>query len=307
MVDISFSHPHYLFFLFLIPVFILIHFVTLRSIRTSALRFANFDLIARVKGVDFFSRSIVILFLSGVIVLFLAMAVSGATLHTVIDASSHSFVVSLDSSRSMEANDILPNRMEAAKEAAMSFVDATPLATRIGVISFSGNSFIEQDLTNSKILVKAAIRKIAISGIGGTDLYEAVITGTNMLKNEESKAIVILSDGQNNVGFLDEAINYANTNDVVVHTIAFGTEEGGLTDYGLSKVDEDSLKALAFNTDGEFFRATNKEELLESFNNAITLTKKKVAIDLTQYLVVAAMLLFALEYLLINTRYRRLP
>ncbi len=306
MVSISFLYPRYLFFLFLIPLFIFIHIVTLRASRTTALKFANFEAIARIKGVDFFSKNIITLFLSILIIFLLVMAVSGLTLHTTIKATDYSFVIALDSSESMGANDLLPNRMEAAKRAAVAFIDALPITTRVGVISFSGNAIIEQDLTESKSSMKSAVNEVQISEISGTDVYEAVITGTNLLSAENTKAIILLSDGQINVGTINDAIVYANENDIVVHTIAIGTEEGGETSYGLSKLDEDSLKALSYNTNGQFFRALDENELSNSFNEAIAKTERKVGINLADYLLIASILLFAFEYYLINSRYRRL-
>lgn len=306
MVSISFLYPRYLFFLFLIPLFILIHLITLRAAKTTALKFANFEAIARIKGVDFLSKNIITLFLSIVIMFLLVMSISGLTLHTLIDATEYSFVISLDTSESMSANDLLPNRMETAKRAALAFIDSLPITTKAGVISFSGNALIEQELTDSKSSMKTAVNDIQVGEISGTDIYEAIITGTNLLSAEKTKAIILLSDGQLNVGTIDDAVKYANENDIVVHTIAIGTEAGGETSYGLSKVDEDSLKALSYNTNGQFFRALDEAELSNSFNEALAKTKRKVGINLSNYLLIASILLFALEYYLINSRYRRL-
>ena len=306
MVSISFLYPKFLFFLFLIPLFIFIHLATLKATRTASLKFANFEAIGRVRGVDFISKNIIILFLSILIVFLLIMAMAGLRVHILADASTFSFVIALDSSKSMEADDLFPNRMGAAKKAAISFIDELPFGSRAGIISFSGNSYIEQDLTDNKGLMKEAINGIELSEISGTDIYEAIITGTNMLKGEDSKAIILLSDGQLNVGSIAETINYANDNDVAVHTIAVGTEEGGETSYGLSKVDEDSLKALSYNTQGASLKASDEEGLLNSFSEAMAKTEKKVAINISNYLIVVSVLFFALEYFLVNSRYRRL-
>ena len=307
MVEISFSHPQYLFFLFIIPLFILIHFITLRTSRASALKFANFDLIARIRGIEFFSRNIAVLILSSIVATLIILALSGLTVHTIVDASSQSFILAIDASKSKEATDFVPSRLEAAKESVISFVNDLPISTRVGVISFSGNSFIEQEVTDDRGLVRNAIQNTFISTIGGTDFYEAVITATNLLRGEETKAIIILSDGQENVGALDEAIAYANDNNVIIHTFAVGTEEGGETSFGISKVNVDALKALAFNTDGEFFMTKTKEELGDALKGTVQITERKTTINFSKYLMIAAIILFALEYLLINTRYRRLP
>ncbi|MDO8508500.1 MAG: VWA domain-containing protein [Nanoarchaeota archaeon] len=306
MASISFLYPQYLFFLLLIPSYIFIHLATLKTTKSTALKFANFEAISRIKGIDFFSRNIFILILTGAVALLLVLSLSGMRLHTVIEASSYSFVIAIDSSKSMEADDFSPNRMEAAKKTSMEFIDSLPITTRAGIVSFSGNALIETGMTESKGLLKSAIGEIIISDIAGTDIVEAIITSTNILNSEETKAILLLSDGQINVGAIDEAIRYANDNNVIVHTIAIGTAEGGQTSFGISKVDLDSLKGLSYNTGGESFTAQTQKELLESFNSAIKSTERKVAINLSSYLLMGAILLFSFEYWMISSRYRRL-
>lgn len=307
MASISFVQPIYLFFLFLIPVLIFLHVVTLKMAKSRALKFANFEAIGRIRGIDFFSKNLVVLILNVLIVLLVALSLSGLKIHTELDASVHSFVVAIDSSKSMEATDFEPNRLEAAKSAALTFVDISPIATRFGVISFSGNAFIEQDVTDSKILVNNAIQNILLSDIGGTDLGEAMITATNILHSEESKAVILVSDGQINVGEISDIIDYANDNNVLINAIAIGTEEGGRTTYGISKLDEDSLKSLAHNTGGNYFRAESVEELEQSFIDAITLTNRKVGIEVGDYMLMAALVLFVVSYFLLNTRFRKIP
>ncbi len=304
---ITFTHPGYLLLLMIIPLFFLIHLLSLKNTKSRALRFANFEAISKIKGVDFFSKNITVFFLSVLIIFSLVVSISGLTLHRQIEASSFSFVLAIDSSRSMEASDLQPNRLEAAKETARNFVDSAPITTKIGVVSFAGSSYIHTGLIENKDEIKEAIDGIDRSFIEGTDIYEVIITSTNLLKNEEARAIILLSDGQMNVGEIDYAINYANENDVTIHTIAVGTEEGGKTSYGLSKVDEDSLKALAFNTEGNFSKAQDKNSLLNSFSEMLKLTNKKVSIDLSIYFIFISILLFVIEYVLMNARYKLLP
>jgi len=306
-MNLSFAHPTYLFFLILIPVLILIHFLALNNAKKKALKFANFEAIARIKGIDIFSKNIVMLVLSITMIVIFTLAISGLTLHKEAEASSFSFVIAIDASKSMGADDFEPSRFEAAKEFAIDFVDSTPIATRIGVISFSGNSFIYQDMTDNKDEVKNSIENMEISDIEGTDMQEAVVTGTNMLKNEDAKAIILLSDGQANVGRINNSIDYANSNDVIVHTIAIGTIEGGNISGWKSKVEEASLKAIAYNTGGMFARANDKESLSDSLKQALKLTRKKIKIDLSNYLLIVLIIIFVLEYILVSTRYRTFP
>lgn len=303
----SFSHPQYLFLLLVIPIFFLIHFLSLSNRKKVALRFANFDAIARVEGVDFFSKNIMMLSLSLIIVSLMILAVSGLTFHTFKQSTSFSFVIAIDHSQSMQANDIYPDRLTASKKVAMDFVDAISYGVDIGVVSFSGNSYIKQDMSQDKSDIKNAIENIELSQFGGTNIYEAVITSTNLLKNKENKTIVLLSDGQINIGTIEDTINYANTNDVIVHTIAVGTKEGGETDYTISKVDEETLKSVSDRTGGDYFAAETSGALTESFEEILKLTKKKVSIGLSNYLIIFAVILFILKFFLTNTRYFPLP
>ncbi len=307
MVTITFAKPTFLIFLIVIPFLIVIHFMMLRRKRSHALTFANFDAIARVKGIDILSKNISMLIITAVITALLIFSLAGITLHRTLESSSFSFVLAIDSSRSMEAIDMLPNRFEVAKETASIFVDLTAPGTEIGVISFSGNAFIETPLINDKTILKQIIKSIPLSSIGGTDLYEAIITSANLLDKEEAKAVIILSDGRINIGTVDDAVAYADKNDLVVHTVGLGTSEGGNTSFGFSRLDEDSLKGLSFNTEGKFFRAQNEEELQRSLSDIMDLRVKRVSFDLMLYTLMMALILLIVGYILGNTRYRVFP
>jgi len=308
MVEISFLNQPYLFLLGLIPLAILIHFYTLRKRRAHALNFANFDAISKVKGVDLLSKNILSLIMIILISISLVFALAGLNVHRTVLASSFSFGIAIDNSRSMEAADLFPNRLEAAKEAALSFVDIVSDGTKMHVLSFSGNAYLEQSPTAEKLLIRKAIKDIPVSGVGGTDLGEAVITSTNLLRGEEAKTLILLSDGRINVGTVDDAINYANENGVIIHSIGLGTEEGGVTSFGsLSKIDEDALKAVAHNTGGQYFRAESTQSLRESFQSILGLKLGKVSIDVSSYLIVIALALLIIQYILTNTRFKAIP
>lgn len=303
---LSFENPSYLLFFVAIPIFILIHFISLKKSKNKAVKFANFDAIAKVSGVDIFSKNISILFLSCLIAFITVLALAGIAIHKTAEISSFSIILSIDSSRSMEANDILPTRLDAAKTIAKDFVDKLP-GGEIGIVSFSGSSYINQKPTENKEIIKNAISNIQISKIEGTDIAETVAGSINLFREGTNKKIILLSDGQINVGSLEEAIKYAKDNDIVIDTIAFGTANGGQTTFGISKMDEDSLKALAFNTNGIFLVATDKAALEESFQKIASLKTGTVKIDLVSELLIALLVLLLLEFWLVNTRYRLFP
>lgn len=303
MAGFSFLHPQYLWLLFVIPLIFLIHFFSLSNRKKVALKFANFDSISRIEGIDFFSKNVFVLFLNVLIATSIVFSLSGLTFHTIAKSSDFSYVIALDSSQSMEATDFSPNRITVAKQTIVSFLNNAPLGVRFGLISFSGSTKIEKDMTERKDEVKSSLFDIGISGFGGTDIYEAVLTAANLLKNENQKAVIILSDGQINVGNIDDAIDYANDHDLIVHTIGIGTKEGGETPYGLSKLDDDSLKSLAFNTNGNYTSAGDSNELSKAFNNIYQFKNKKVSINLNDYLLLFAFALIVIEFFLTSTRY----
>lgn len=302
-----FLHHNYLFFLFAIPFLLLIHFISLRAYRARALRFANFEAIARIKGVDFYSKNLVIIILTCFLLLIIVFALAGLTLKTEVEASSFSFAIAIDSSASMGADDLKPTRLDSAKETALQFVEQSPVSTSFGVISFGSTALLESDVTDNKELISAGIRDIKLSAAGGTNLFDAVVLGVNILRGQNNKSMIILSDGQTNIGNLQDAIDYANDNNLIIHTIAIGTNEGGESAYGLTKVDEESLQALSFNTKGTYFKIINEEEMQDAFSRIGDLKLKRVSIPLSNYLLLLSVLIICLIYYLANSRYRTIP
>ena len=171
---ISFTNPIYLFFLFVIPIFIFFHFFGLKTIKGRGLKFANFEAIARVKGIDLYSKNILLLIFNIFLAVLLVLALSGMTLNKEVEASSFSFVIAIDNSESMSATDLSPNRLGAAKETAINFIDSLPFEAYLSVLSFSGESKIEQELSKNKQEVRYAIENIGISNVKGTDIFEAI-------------------------------------------------------------------------------------------------------------------------------------
>lgn len=297
---ISFTHPLYLIFLFVIPILIFFHFYGLKNIKGKTLKFANFEAIARVKGIDIYSKSMLVLIFNTAFIILLVLSLSGLTLHKEVDASSFSFVIAIDNSESMSAIDLEPSRLAAAKQSAVEFVESLPYESYVGVISFAGDSYIEQALTKNKQEIKYGINNIEISGIGGTDVFEAVSNSAKILENEGSKAVILLSDGQINIGNVGETIDYAKYNDVMIHTFGIGTIEGGEVSYGLSKLDEDSLKSLAYNTEGRYFNVKDEGEMKKSFGEIIGVTEKLGSVNLSIYLIITCIALFIVKQFLIT-------
>jgi Ca-activated chloride channel family protein len=299
-MNITFTRPEYLLVLFVIPLAIIIHFWTIKRRKTNAINFANFEAIARIKGIDLYSKNIRNLVLTIILLTLLTFSLSGMVVQRSLYSSSFSFVLGIDNSQSMNSDDILPTRLEAAKSVSINFVKDTNIGTRIGVIVFSGTTQIAQPLTNDKVSLRSSIKEITNGEIGGTDISGAIMTATRMLEGEKNKAVIIVSDGQMNIGNLSETIDYAINKEVVIHTIAIGTEEGGQTDYGTSKLDINTLKYLAFNTEGKFFQASNNYELEKDLQSIMQNEIKRVDIDMGLYLLALSIIILIIQFLAIN-------
>src|SRR4030042_2424653 len=189
-MNFSFTHPFYLLFLFSVPILIFFHFFGLKNLKGKSLKFANFEAIARVKGIDLYSKNIFLLVFNSLFIILLVFSLSGLTITREIEASSFSFVIAIDNSESMSAIDLSPNRLEAAKEIAINFVNSLAPESYVAILSFSGNSKIEQMSTKNKQEIKYAIENIEISDIKGTDIFEATSNSIKLLSREKNKAII---------------------------------------------------------------------------------------------------------------------
>lgn len=312
-MEIIFQNPIYLWFLVSIALLIMVHLFTLKHVRRRALQFANFDAIARVTGKRLLSQNTPLLSIRIFTLLFATLALAGTTFVYTGQSNEFSFVLAIDASGSMTSTDFEPSRLESAKEEAISFVNSLSSQTRIGLISFSGTSFIEEETTTDLDQIKDTISKIEVKKIGGTDLGEVIITGTNMLSKEtKSKVLIILTDGRSNVGVdIHEAIPYAIKNEVLIYTIGMATKEGG-TIGGISqdlllRLDPETLTTIAFNTGGEYYEATDPASLEKAYNEIEKSTRELITLDLTLLFMTLTLLLLFLEWALVNTRYRTIP
>jgi len=297
---ISFDYSNYLIFLLAIPILVFFYFFSLKNLKGKSLKFANFSAIAKVKGIDLYSKNLIPLFINILFIFLLVFSLSGIRLHKIMDVSSFSFIIAIDNSQSMEAEDLLPNRISVAKKNAIEFIDALPFNSNVGIVSFAGSTYIEQGIINDKQELKKAVNSIQADNFGGTDIYEAILTSINLLKGEENKAIILLSDGQINVGNIDIIIELLREEEIVVNTIGLGTLEGGNTSYGISKLDIDTLKAIAYNSQGKFFNVSTDVEIKNSFQEMMNITKKMSSIKLSDYLIIIAIILFVLKEFLVN-------
>ncbi|HEY5499330.1 MAG TPA: VWA domain-containing protein, partial [Bacteroidales bacterium] len=237
-------------------------------------------------------------------------------------------VVALDISSSMLAEDLKPNRLEAAKRVASSFINSRP-NDNIGLVVFSSESFTQCPLTTDHAVLLNLFGGIQSGMIDdGTAIGLGLANSVNRIKDSKtkSKVIILLTDGSNNSGDIDPitAAGLAKTFGIRVYTIGIGTKGKApypfQTAYGVQYqnidvvIDELPLRQIASITGGQYYRATDNSRLKSIYNEIDKLEKTKMRVHEyskknEEYRIfgLAALILLLMEILLRNTVLRRLP
>ncbi|MDZ7675961.1 MAG: VWA domain-containing protein [Acidimicrobiales bacterium] len=183
-------------------------------------------------------------------------------------------VLAIDTSLSMEASDVAPTRIEAAKDAALSFVDGLPEQINIGLVSFDGVAQVRVTPTTDRRPVRAAIENLELGP--ATAIGEAMFAGLDAIQNAPladadadgepvPATMVVMTDGKTTVGRPDaDGTEAAVEADVPVSTIAFGTDRGTIVIDGEIQpvpVEQSALQTIAEDTGGQFFQAESLGEL----------------------------------------------
>jgi len=233
-----------------------------------------------------------------------------------------------DVSTSMLAEDLKPNRIDAAKKTAEEFIAARD-NDRIGLVVFAGESFTQCPVTIDHDILINLIDDIHSGMIeDGTAIGMGLATSVSRLQNSDakSKVIILLTDGVNNKGFVAPltAAEIAEEFGIKVYTIGVGTK--GKAPYPVQtrfgtryqnvdvEIDEAMLRDIAEATNGKYFRATDNKGLKEIYEQIDKLEKTEIDVSsFTRYseefkpFLIAALLLFGLELLLRYTVFRTFP
>jgi len=316
---LAFEHPTYLWYLLSIPLLIVTHYAFLKYTRRRALKFANFQALKRVTDEKVVTKNHMQLIIRCIIIISLTLAIAGTTLWYKGQSSNNNFVIALDTSSSMTAQDFKPNRIEAAKEYIITFIDNLNAKATIGIVSFSGAAFIEHLPSDNMAEIKNAVSDIVPAPVGGTDIAGAIVTASNMLiTSDKGKLMILITDGSNTVSFftkdpIDEAIKYARSNNIAIYTIGLGTVGspiGYLPEYyNISSVfDDTALQKIANQTGGKYYYAGNNQELDATYKDILSSTKETyISINFGPMLAVTALILLFVEWGLIGTRFRSIP
>ena len=328
--NIEFANPEYLYLLLVIPLMGILYWFKNRHSKAEI----------QISGTSFFARTrwswrqwlyhtLFLLRIVAVALLIVAIARPQSTSSSQdITIEGIDIVMAMDISGSMLAEDLKPNRIEAAKKVAIDFIKNRP-NDRMGLVVFAGETFTQVPLTTDHQVLKEMFGQLKSGMIeDGTALGDGLATAITRLRDSKaiSKVIILLTDGVNNMGAVDplSAAEIAKLYGLRVYTIGVGTI--GVAPYPVQtpfgmryqnmevKIDDALLQQIAAMTDGKYFRATSNQKLEAVYQEIDQLEKSKI--DVTEFhkkteefypLALLALVLFGLEILLKNTLFRSTP
>ncbi len=334
----QFGSPLFFLLIFLLPF---IYRVLFRGRNLARLRFSSSQLFDHVGSSPRERLKFVPSLLRVLCLLFLIIALARPQLGnktTEVLSEGIDIMLTIDTSGSMKALDFHlkgalnsytdTNRLDVIKGVVEKFI-ARRSYDRIGMIVFGEQAYTQCPLTLDKGVLDSFLKWIHIGIAGdGTAIGNALAVSVKRIKDQptKSKIIILLTDGRNNAGEIDpiRAAELAKENHIKIYTIGVGTR-GPVpypqeTPFGIQKVyaqldlDEDTLKQIAETTGGEYFRATQTEELEKIYDTIDKLEKTEIKVkeysdyhELYAGFLLAGLLLLIAEVLLSNTVFVRLP
>lgn len=270
-------HGQRLWVLMLVPLLILLYLIALRRRSMQGIRYTNTAVLSRVMGRQSAWRRHVAVAMVLCSLFALAFAWAAPLGKEKVPRERATVVVIIDISLSMQAKDVAPNRLEAAKTAAKDFVMSLPSTFNVSLVTLSGKPSI--------LLPPSTDRGAAQRAIDGLQMEESTAVGESLNtaleaikqaptgddKKPAPAAIVMLSDGQNTEGPTpDKTVGEVVKQKIKVYTIAYGTETGYVDIDGKRErvaPDKAMLKQVAQATGGKAFQADSLDGLKEVYKD----------------------------------------
>jgi Ca-activated chloride channel family protein len=294
MTDFEFLHPRYLFLLLLLLPMIVWYVLRHNRIRPTLQLPDSSPFMSLQRGFRVYLRHLpFILRLFVFALLILALARPQSTSHWQNESvEGIDIMLALDISGSMLAGDFSPNRLEASKDVASSFI-AGRSNDRMGLILFGGESFTQCPLTTDHAVLLNLLNEVKVGIIENqtTAIGLGLANAVKRLKDSgaKSRVIILVTDGVNNAGSVDPitAAEIAKTFGVRVYTIGVGTR--GTAPYPIVdafgntfyqhipvEIDEDMLRKISDMTGGNYYRATNNQKLKAIYTEIDRLERTKI-------------------------------
>jgi Ca-activated chloride channel family protein len=229
----------------------------------------------------------------------LGAALAGPRFVASVPVRGGAIVLCVDTSGSMRATDVDPTRAAAAATAVRAFVDGVPDGTRLALVAFSSGAGVVQPLTDDKDALRDAIGRLPPPN-GGTAIGDALTTAARQLPASGKRAIVLITDGVNNLGVDPLGVaQQLGANGIEIDTVGIGTNDSGQLVPGTDQaatIDEDALRQIAASARGAYARANDAGTLrahLASLANSTTSEKKRIDASLPVALAGGAILILA--------------
>lgn len=286
---LEYANPLYFLLLALVPVLILWYW-NFGTKQEGTIQFSSTKLL----GTHFKKRGRWrIILMQFILMSMLAFTILGLTRPQLVDTFEETkievidIILVLDISSSMLAEDFKPNRLEAVKKTAKTFIENRK-GDRIGLLVFAGETFIQCPLTIDTDVLTNLLKDVTVAEkeYDGTAIGMAIANATNRLRNSEakSKVMILLSDGSNNAGELDPltAAEMASEFNIKIYTIGAGTNQSVTyipnRGYIRNEVDEETLRAIARQTNGHYFRANNIGRLKRIYEEIDQLERSEIEV-----------------------------
>jgi len=317
----------------LVVIAMIWHYLKRGRFRSAAVKFSDVRIVSRAARTHRRRWRVVlpVLRIAAVILLVVALARprSGTEVRE-ITSKGVDIMLALDVSSSMQAEDFKPhNRLYVAKEELKKFV-AKRINDRIGLVVFARYSFTQCPLTVDYDVLLRYVDQVDFGVIeDGTAIGMALANAVNRLRESDakSKIIVLLTDGENNAGEIDPltAANLATAFNIKIYTIGAGRPGNAMYPvddplfgkryvYQPTRINEASLQEIAKITGGKYFRARSEQELNEIYSIIDSMEKTEIEVsasvqykELFHHFALAGLILLAVEVVLGNSVFRKLP
>jgi Ca-activated chloride channel homolog len=331
-----FANPDFLYLLLTLPVLLLLFIINEVRKKRALRKLGDAGLVGRLVPELSVSRPSVKFFIVIVaytlLIIMLARPQFGSKLEDVRKEGIE-VIIALDVSNSMMAEDIQPDRMTRAKQAISRLVDNLD-KDKIGLIVFAGDAYTQIPITTDYISAKMFLSTIGPNMVPkqGTSIGAAIDLGIRSFSPGEgkSKAMVIITDGENHEDDPMKSAENAAKAGIVIHTIGIGSTDGvpvpvlvnGKKDYlkdnngttVITKLDEDILKKIAVTANGNYVRASNSNIGLDEIFNQIRKMKTQELEssmyteynDQFQIFAAVALFLLILDFIVMERKNRRL-
>ena len=273
----GFDNQFILIFLLLIPILFYLYNKVLIKKKKAAIQFSNLSYIKSAIGDKKKTRRDSLLFYISITIIVL-MIIGFADPHIPLEQTKEgvNVVLVIDDSGSMQAEDYPPNRLESAKKSAEILLNSLQPKDNAGIVTFETGATTAAYLSPYKDKVIEKLRDI-LPRDGKTAIGDGLSLGIDMATSvpNKQKVVILLSDGVNNAGVItpSEAIAFAKSNNIQVYTIGLGSENKVVLGYDFfgraqyAELDETTLKAIAENTGGKYFKSIDSNTLENIYKN----------------------------------------